>query len=68
MKNHIVGVIEKRLLIPGSLIIAKVFPKSEAKYLSALLMNKILYYLTNDGQHSTVSLSFTKLQNQIDQA
>ena len=28
--------------IPGSLIIAKVFRKSEAKYLSALLMNKIL--------------------------
>ena len=29
--------------IPRSLIIAKVFHKSEAKYLSALLMNKILH-------------------------
>ena len=30
--------------IPGSLIIAKVFQKSEAKYPSAFLMNKIVYY------------------------
>lgn len=61
MKIYIIGTFEKQLCpYLGPRLLLRFFPSHKSKYPSVHLMNKILYYLTKDGQHNTVSLSFMK--------